>query len=201
MPFCTACGGPVTVEQKFCAACGQSNVSSSTEKKTDASAVKYSGFWRRFAALSIEISFYNLVFGTVIYLGDIDILAVNLGTTYWIVSILGGFLYYTLMTYKYGGTLGKLFVGLQVRRATPDGTLSYPRCVARYVSYFLSCILLGIGFFMQPFTKKKQALHDFIAQTEVVDLKRRPALHIWLINFAYVLTTCFVQWVSISNLD
>ncbi|MEI8400848.1 MAG: RDD family protein [Alcaligenaceae bacterium] len=171
------------------------------ENNNDATALKYSGFWRRFAALSIEISFYNLVFGTLVYLGDIDIQSLHLSATYWVVSLTFGFLYYTLMTYKYGGTLGKLFVGLQVRRATPDGTLSYLRSVARYVAYFLSLFTLGIGFFIQPFTKKKRALHDLIAQTEVVDLKRRPAGHIWLINLVYVVTTCFMQAVSFTGLD
>jgi len=200
MPFCTFCGGQVTVEQKFCSACGKSVLASPVEVNKDTSAVKYSGFWRRFAALSIELSFYNIAFGLVVYLGDIDILTLNLSSTYWVISLTFGFFYYTWMTYKYGGTLGKLFVGLQVRRATPNGTLSYLRCVARYFSYFLSTLLLGIGFFIQPFTKKKQALHDFIAQTEVVDIKGRPASHIWLINLAYILTTCFMQAVSFASI-
>jgi len=201
MPFCTSCGSEFSGNNKFCATCGNSLTTASTTVASLDSAVKYSGFWRRFAALSIEVSFYNIVYGIIIYAANIDVLDLAVGPVFWVVSILLGFLYMTLMPYKYGGTIGKLFVGLQIRRTQPGVELSYPRCVGRYFAYLLSLLLLGIGFLIQPFTKKKQALHDMIVDTEVIDHKRRPAWHIWLINIIHVVTFVFVQSIAAMNLE
>ena len=39
--------------------------------------------------------------------------------------------------------------------------------IGRYFSKIPSALILMIGYFMQPFTEKKQALHDMIAGTLV----------------------------------
>jgi uncharacterized RDD family membrane protein YckC len=200
MPFCSSCGTQVTGEHKFCATCGGALGTAPVPAAQSDLPVKYAGFWRRFAALSIEISVYNVIYGVIVYSTNIDFISLGLSSTYWTISLLVGFFYITVMTYKYGGTLGKLFVGLQVRRVEPSIELSYPRCVARYFSFFLSMILLGIGLLIQPFTKKKQALHDMIVDTEVIDHKKRPAIHIWLINIVHVLTSIFIQAVTVAQL-
>lgn len=201
MSFCTGCGSSISNENKFCANCGKALGVLPIESPPTVSSVKYSGFWRRFAALSVEVSCYNMLYGIVIYAANIDVLTLNFGVTFWIISLLVGFFYYTLMTHKYGGTLGKLFVGLRIRKKDGANDISYLRSVVRYLSYFISMIVLGIGFFIQPFTKNKQALHDLIADTVVIDIKKRPSIQIWLINLLYVLTTIFVQFVAVLNLE
>lgn len=40
--------------------------------------------------------------------------------------------------------------------------------VLRYLGYFASTLLLGIGYLMVAFTPQKRGLHDYIAGTVVV---------------------------------
>lgn len=64
-------------------------------------------------------------------------------------------------------TWGKRIFGLRVTDA--DGKrLSFSRASGRAFAKFLSYLTLCIGFMMAGWTKKKQALHDFIADTAVI---------------------------------
>jgi uncharacterized RDD family membrane protein YckC len=68
-----------------------------------------------------------------------------------------------------GATWGKQAMGLRVLRS--DGVrLSFGRATARYFSKSLITPLLPlfIGYLLAAFTRRKQALHDFIADTVVV---------------------------------
>lgn len=68
------------------------------------------------------------------------------------------------------GTVGKLAVGLRVtdRRGQPIG---FARAVGRYFAKLGSVIFLGVGFLLAPFTERRQALHDLLAGTLVVQLR------------------------------
>ena len=58
--------------------------------------------------------------------------------------------------------------GIKVVRS--DGSrISVARGVGRYFATFLSTLILGIGFLMAAFTERKQALHDMVCDTLVVD--------------------------------
>lgn len=65
------------------------------------------------------------------------------------------------------GTFGKSAVGLKVTDVR-GGRISFARATGRFFAKFLSAAILMIGYFMQPFTAKKQALHDILAGTLVV---------------------------------
>jgi len=65
-------------------------------------------------------------------------------------------------------TLGKMAVGIKVVRT--DGTrISLARGVGRFFATLLSSLIIGIGFLMAAFTERKQALHDMVCDTLVVD--------------------------------
>lgn len=65
-------------------------------------------------------------------------------------------------------TPGKLAIGIKVVRG--DGTgCGFWRGFARYFAMIPSGLILGIGFLMAGFTQRKQALHDLICDTVVVD--------------------------------
>lgn len=65
-------------------------------------------------------------------------------------------------------TLGKMAVGIKV--VGDDGRrITLLRGIGRYFGFVLSGITLGIGFLMAAFTQRKQALHDLICHTQVVD--------------------------------
>jgi len=64
-------------------------------------------------------------------------------------------------------TVGKRVMSIYVTSKAGD-RLSFAQATIRYFSKYLSSILM-IGFIMAAFTKNKQALHDFIADTLVVN--------------------------------
>ncbi|MEK4458057.1 RDD family protein [Paenibacillus sp. FSL R10-2748] len=78
-------------------------------------------------------------------------------------------LYYALMeSSKCKATVGKLALGIVVVDEF-NHKLSFGRASARYWSKLISVIILFVGFIMAAFTERKQALHDLIARTYVVD--------------------------------
>lgn len=65
-------------------------------------------------------------------------------------------------------SLGKMAVGIKVVRG--DGQrITFWRAFGRYWALIPSAIILGIGYLMAGFTERKQALHDMICDTLVVD--------------------------------
>ncbi len=65
-------------------------------------------------------------------------------------------------------TLGKRAIGIKVTGM--DGArISFARGVGRYFAFLLSGFTIGIGYVLAAFTERKQALHDMIASTYVVD--------------------------------
>ena len=64
-------------------------------------------------------------------------------------------------------TPGKMACGIKVTDL--DGRrISFGRATGRFFGKILSTLILLIGFLMQPFTARKQALHDILAGTLVV---------------------------------
>ena len=124
----------------------------------------YAGFWRRAAAslldslvLIIPTTAINIAFNT-----DSGMMAFSLNTA---VSCL----YYALLhSSAKQATLGKMAFGVKVtdRAGERIGVL---RGVGRYFATFISAVILMIGFMMAGFTNRKQALHDMIAETLVIN--------------------------------
>ncbi|MFG3448462.1 MULTISPECIES: RDD family protein [unclassified Stenotrophomonas] len=138
--------------------------------------VVYAGFWKRYAAYfldSIVVSIINipvsLVFNLIGAASGNESLALALS----LVAMLGGFVigigYYAGFHASRGGaTLGKMAVGIKVVRS--DGErITFLRGVGRYFGFILSSLTLMIGFIMAAFTERKQALHDMLCDTLVVD--------------------------------
>ncbi len=78
-------------------------------------------------------------------------------------------LYYAGLESSAGqATLGKRLLGIKV--VDMEGRrLSFARALGRWFAAALSYITLYIGFLLAAFTERKQALHDFVASTQVVD--------------------------------
>ena len=91
-------------------------------------------------------------------------LSFGLYVTFLIIS----WLYYALFhASSKHATIGKMVMKIQLCHAH-DRDLSFSRTSLRYVSKYMSLVILFIGFIMAAFTPKKQALHDFIANTIVI---------------------------------
>ncbi len=65
-------------------------------------------------------------------------------------------------------TPGKMAVGIKVVRGNGEA-LGFWRGFARYFAMIPSGLILGVGFMMAGFTERKQALHDMMCDTLVVD--------------------------------
>ncbi len=123
--------------------------------------MNYAGFWRRFAAVVIDgiiLWIPSLVLGVVVS-GQ----GIALGG-----GIILGFLYRPFFdSSALKGTPGKALMNIEIR-SEAGNTLTFKQAVIRFFSSYLSGLILCIGYLMQPFTAKRQALHDMIAETVVL---------------------------------
>jgi uncharacterized RDD family membrane protein YckC len=148
---------------------------------------QYAGFWRRFFASLID----GIILGiltTVVYFpvamviglagfagasssGDFSNLGVIEGPLValnWIVSISISWLYEALLTASAKqATLGKMALGMIVTDLE-GRRMSFGRATGRYFGKWVSSFTLLIGYLIQPFTAKRQALHDMLAGTLVL---------------------------------
>ena len=65
-------------------------------------------------------------------------------------------------------TPGKMIVSAKIVDATTLGAPSTGQLIVRYVGYFISSFIFGLGFLWVAFDKRKQGWHDKIAGTVVI---------------------------------
>ena len=140
----------------------------------------YAGFWKRFLASFLD----GLVGGLGYVVIMLLLMAVGGGFGHyegnqpaavffvvllWIFLLFGSWLYPALMeSSKLQATVGKLAVGLKVTDLE-GRRISFGRATARYFAHYLSVMTLLIGYIMAAFTQKKQAMHDMVAGTLVLE--------------------------------
>ncbi|MGA8027417.1 MAG: RDD family protein [Bryobacteraceae bacterium] len=99
----------------------------------------------------------------------------GLGASFFLL-LLGGLLAFAVYVYYFvkqetgpkQATIGKTLLGLKVMNAS-GGTISVGQSLGRLiVKSTISGLFFALGFLMAAFTERKQALHDFIAGTVVV---------------------------------
>jgi uncharacterized RDD family membrane protein YckC len=144
--------------------------------------IVYAGFWKRVAAVIIDgfvtsFAMWALMIPMFIVLGAGigELATINDGTNvlltvlYYLMSIAIPLFYMAWMhSSSSQATLGKMAVGIKVVR-TDGERISFLRAFGRYFAYMLSSMLLMIGLIMAAFTERKQALHDLMCDTLVVD--------------------------------
>ncbi len=173
MMKCPRCGKEHDEEARFCQYCGRSLAGG--KAGVISPEPRYAGFWRRFMALIIDelVLAAVAVFFSVSYLLTIvsspDFESVKITfLSNKIFSFALHWLYFTLMeSSSLQATLGKMAIGIIVTDSRCK-RISFPRANGRYFGKFLSALIFGIGFMMAGFTRKKQALHDMLAETLVV---------------------------------
>lgn len=150
--------------------------------------VVQAGFWRRWAALFLDqliLSgvFYALIIAVALMIGatgGLDTLELSESEPppAWVIALyvgvtglyyLGAGLYFSLMESSVRqATVGKMALGIKVVDQAGQ-RLSFAHALGRWFAASLSYLTLYIGFFMAALTAKKQALHDLMANTLVVD--------------------------------
>jgi uncharacterized RDD family membrane protein YckC len=151
----------------------------------------YAGFWVRYAAVMLDSLLAGLI-GAVIgfVLGFVGaLLGLGEDGTSWAGGVAGAVISWLYFAATESGphraSPGKRALRLQVLTADREERISFLRATGRWAARYLSFLLLLVGYLMQPFTARKQALHDLIAGTVVVAIgpTRR-----WLVALVIVLT-------------
>lgn len=138
----------------------------------------YAGFGKRFLAALLDgliLSIINWIVGFVIGLilsplaGGSEGAAASAGLLGGLVGVLISWLYYAVQeSSAKQATIGKQALGIVVTDLA-NNRISFVQATIRYFSKILSALILLIGYLMALFTEKKQALHDMIAGTLVVN--------------------------------
>jgi uncharacterized RDD family membrane protein YckC len=127
--------------------------------------MKYAGFWKRVVASIIDSV---ILIPASFLVGALQ----AFGGAYvegFIVGIVLSWLYFAISeSQSWQATLGKKLMGIKVTDLHGQ-QISFARASGRYVSKFLSYITLGLGYVMVAFTKRKQGLHDLVAETLVIE--------------------------------
>ncbi|NLN92927.1 MAG: RDD family protein [Candidatus Hydrogenedens sp.] len=86
-----------------------------------------------------------------------------------ILKVLGFWIYFAAQeSSSYQATLGKRAMGIIVTDSYGD-PVSFGKASIRVFGKLLSTLIFLIGYFMAAFTERKQALHDLLANTLVID--------------------------------
>lgn len=139
------------------------------------------GFVRRLGAYLIDAMLIGSVFYVVFLVvllataaiasarpGGEEAFLVGLAIAYLIYPVLSLAYYAGMESSKLQATVGKLALGIKVVDAQ-GRRLGLGRAAGRWAGSLLSYLSLYIGFLMAGWTRRKQALHDLVARTYVVD--------------------------------
>ena len=132
----------------------------------------YAGFWRRVLAFILDQLIIGVAVSIVAYAvagGDFDSPMFDTdGDPSDALTLVAAWLYYAFQeSSAQQTTLGKRALGIIVSD-TSGRRLSFGRATGRHFAKYLSVITLGIGFIMVAFTRRKQGLHDLLAETLVL---------------------------------
>ncbi|WP_342525094.1 RDD family protein [Chryseomicrobium sp. FSL W7-1435] len=133
---------------------------------------KYAGFWIRFWAYLFDLLIIASV-GWLIVKPLFRLFNIDLQATIWYapITILSAIIFYgyfTLMTYFFRQTLGKMIFGIRVHSLAGEKPDFFTVLFRETIGRILSVIPFNLPYIIVGFTPKKQAIHDFIADTVVV---------------------------------
>lgn len=132
--------------------------------------IKYAGIWKRLIAYAVDLILLSIIYAVFGFFFNY-ILAIILlpliGFWFYGGLLVASWLYFTLFeSSSRCATPGKQLLHLKVVDLTGK-RISFLRATARY----LCRIIFPIGVITIPFSKKKQALYDMLAQTVVIKSK------------------------------
>lgn len=191
--MCPKCGLEMEEASAYCANCGSQLALTLSQARGYPQAVElgYAGFWKRVAARIIDgvilgvvifaialVILYGLGWGAVLanrtfgIAGEPESVMGAIMLSTWTVGLTLNWLYFTLLESSgRQATVGKMALGIVVTDL--DGVrITFGRANARFWSQVLLGLIwlaLAIGYIMAGFTQRKQALHDLMAGTLVVN--------------------------------
>jgi uncharacterized RDD family membrane protein YckC len=180
--FCTICGRPFPPDELVafgsslvCASCKDIYAQRLREGLILPSAMRYGGFWIRFAAVLIDSVLLYIIMMLIALIG-FGASGFNQSDPFQILRIQGLLLllqlgiaaaYETWFVGRFGATPGKMTCRLKV--VNPDATpISYARALGRHFAKIVSGLTISIGYIIAAFDDEKRALHDRICETRVI---------------------------------
>jgi len=186
---CPSCNAANATNARFCTNCGASLSQAETPyspptSQSDAALVAdyaFAGFWKRlFAYLIDSFLFGGMFLILVMLLGtslvtdsrDIDLTHFGLALVgiYLIIPICWWLYFAVMESSSSQATLGKKVIGIKVTDISGQ-PLSFGQATGRHFSAFITQLTFLIGYLLAAFTARKQALHDMIASTLVVNAR------------------------------
>jgi uncharacterized RDD family membrane protein YckC len=153
--YCSSCGRALIEPAAICPSCGLEPALRASRPQAVAQGT-FAGFWRRFAALLLDMMILGAAQGVIASLPR----ALRFDG---IPELLVTWFYFALLeSSEYQATVGKMALGLIVTDEH-GGRISFARATGRHFAKILSIILAGFGFVMAAFSSRKQALHDMLA--------------------------------------
>lgn len=143
----------------------------------------YAGFWIRFIANIIDsllLMLPSMLIGATY--GSHFIFAISGG-------LIVGLLYYPFFESSVlAATPGKALLGLAVVNENYE-PITFKQACIRHLSKFVSAMVMYIGYLMQPFTSRRQTLHDMMSETVVIRRESDPNLNyfrVWLNQVKFI---------------
>lgn len=177
--FCSECGRKYASQDLahfgtsvVCLECKPRFVQRMQEGTLALGRVEYGGFWRRAAAIMLDGLIISAVYVplSMMFSKPLNPAAPNLLAAFglsWFLSIVFNLAYQVYFLSSKSATPGKMVMGLKVVTAT-GGRISMGRAAGRYFGYWVSSIILCIGYIMAAFDSEKRALHDHLCGTRVI---------------------------------
>ena len=160
----------------------------------ESGAVRYAGFWVRFAASVIDSILVSAIIGPLLIAaygrgyfqpyvdflrsGQVDLLTRLVafadaseqynGTASNLINWLVPAILIVVFWMARQATPGKMVFGIRIVDATTMQKPSAGQDIGRYLAYFVSLLVLGLGFLAIAFDKRKQGWHDRLAGTLVI---------------------------------
>jgi uncharacterized RDD family membrane protein YckC len=185
--LCPSCGEELVNSAHFCHHCGRplqrlAPVEPIRKPETSlTSRNEYAPIWRRFVAAAIDMA----TVGTFVLPGVLAFFWLAEIVTGWVgmepddsrffagvaavlLLLTGDWLYNAFMNSSQRcATYGKYLMGLKVTGLNGE-EIGFGQATGRYFAKYISTFPLFAGFFVTPFTRRRQALHDMVAGTVVV---------------------------------
>jgi uncharacterized RDD family membrane protein YckC len=177
--FCSKCGYNNPLNIKFCKNCEidlQSDPSDDAYSPNETQLV-YASLTTR--TLAVFLDFLLLTACLLLTLVALGILIIVTGSDeilhnaqaatlfYWSAASCAAAYFILMETGVNGATLGKRWLNIKVLR-TDKSELSAGRASARFFAHFLHILILPVSMPMQIFSKRKQGLHDLLADTVII---------------------------------
>ena len=146
--------------------------------------IHYVGFWARFTAFVIDSVVASFLLAPMAMTsGNVDIAKLSSSdpneSSAYLQSLLAPMMLQTVAVAAiiiafwiyFSATPGKMLFRSYIVNATDFGKASTRQLLVRYLGYFVSLLVLGLGFIWIGVDKRKQGLHDKLAGTVVINQK------------------------------